>query len=113
MSNKKYPQTTIEDSVIDAAIEKHGKSNVKVLSIPKNEEETELVDVLAIVPTRQIVGEFEKYADRQPNKAKEILVKSCILTEKDLILADDGMFNGAVNGLAELIPLRKATVKNL
>jgi len=51
--------------------------------------------------------------DKNPNKAKEILIKSCVLSHKDEILADDDKFMAAFNALAEVLPIQRTTIKNL
>jgi hypothetical protein len=53
-----------------------------------------------------------KYADVNPKKAQEILVKQCLLTDKEQVMADDALFMTLVSQIAELIPIREARVKN-
>jgi hypothetical protein len=108
---KELPQG-ITQTMIDEAKLKHGTTNVKFIDLPVDEEATSYKTVLAVVPTRTVVGQYRRYADTDPKKADEILVKACILSHKDEVLADDGLFYGALTGVAELIPVRKAIVKN-
>jgi hypothetical protein len=35
------------------------------------------------------------------------------MSHKEEVMADDGLFYGALSGIAELIPVRKAIIKNL
>lgn len=109
----KKDTTTIPEELIKQARSMYGEDQVKVLALPKDDYGREFLDVLVRVPSRTAVGEYEKYADRNPLKAKQILIEFCMLRGKQEVLADDGLFNSAVNGLAELIPIRKAIVKNL
>lgn len=103
----------ITQEMVDQAKAKHGEGKVKCISLPKDDDNNEFLNVLAIVPSRSIVGQYRRYADTDPKKADEILVKNCLLSHKDEVLADDGLFFGAVTGLAELIPVRQGIVKNL
>lgn len=102
----------ITQAMIDEAKVKHGASNVKMIDLPLDDESTSFKTVLAIVPTRTVVGQYRRFADTEPKKADEILVKACLLSHKDEVLADDGLFYGALSGIAELIPVRKGIVKN-
>ena len=102
----------ITQAMIDDAKAKHGADKVKFIDLPLDDDNTAYKTVLAIVPTRTVVGQYRRYADSEPKKADEILVKACLLSHKDEVLADDGLFFGALTGVAELIPVRKGIVKN-
>ncbi|MDL2314767.1 hypothetical protein LJC16_00730 [Bacteroidales bacterium OttesenSCG-928-C19] len=102
----------ITQAMIDAAKVKYGNDKVKFIDIPTNDEGTDYKTVLATVPSRNIVGQYRRFADTDPKRADEILVKNCLLSHKEEVLADDGLFYGAMGGIAELIPVRKAIVKN-
>ncbi|MEA4916546.1 hypothetical protein [Proteiniphilum sp.] len=102
----------ITAEMIMNAKNKYGENNVKYLDLPLNDESTDFKTVLAAVPTRNVMGQYRRYADTDPKKADEILVKNCLLSHKDEVLADDGLFYGALTGIGELIPIRKAIVKN-
>lgn len=112
MQKEKELPEGITQAMIDDAKAKHGADNVKFVAIFKeNSDEVERT-VLAVVPSRNIIGQYRRYADTDPKKADEILVKNCLLSHKDEVLADDGLFFGALSGIAELIPVRKAVIKN-
>ena len=102
----------ITQTMIDEAKAKHGRDKVRIIELPLDDEATAYKAILAVVPTRTVVGQYRRYADTDPKKADEILVKACVLSSKDEVLADDGLFYGALTGVAELIPVRKAIVKN-
>ena len=103
----------ITQAMIDQAIEKHGEKNVRLIEIMNEDGNAVELTVLAIVPTRTVLGQYRKFADNEPKRADEILVKACLLSHKDEIMADDGLFTAALTGIADLIPVRKAIVKNL
>lgn len=108
--NQELP-TGITAEMIAEAKKKHGEGKVKFIDII-NDESGETKTVLAAVPSRTVVGQYQRYEANDPKKAQEILVKACLLSHKDEILADDGLFYGALSGIAELIPVRRAVVKN-
>ncbi len=109
---KNIPEGCTE-AMIKAWWAKYGKDNVKPADLPKGDTEADgFLSIVVRIPTRRIKGQFEKFIDRDPAKAKEILVKACVLTHKDEVLADDGLFEGAVDAIVELIPVRKAIIKN-
>lgn len=111
MKEKELP-AGITAEMIAGAKTKYGENNVKYLELPLNDEGTEHKTVLACVPSRAVLGQYRRFADTDPKKADEILVKNCLLSHKDEVLADDGLFYGALTGIADLIPARKAIVKN-
>ena len=111
MEKKELPEGITAEMIANAKV-KYGEDKVKYLELPLNDESTEFKTVLAAVPSRAIMGQYRRYADTDPKKADEILVKNCLLSHKDEILADDGLFYGALTGIADLIPVRKAIVKN-
>ncbi|MDR1459154.1 MAG: hypothetical protein LBI60_02960 [Bacteroidales bacterium] len=102
----------VSKEMIEQAKLKYGQDKVKFLELPKDDEGTEFLTVLATVPTRTVIGQFTRFMESDPKKAQEILVKYCLLSHKDVVLADDGLFYGAVSTLADLIPIRKGIVKN-
>lgn len=109
--NTKLPPGITQEMVKEAK-EKYGNENVKIADLPKDEEATDYLSVLMRRPTRKAIGEFEKWADSQPDKAKAVLVKYSLLSHKDEVMADDGLFLGAFNAAVELMPVRKAIIKN-
>ncbi|AZA90921.1 Uncharacterised protein [Chryseobacterium nakagawai] len=89
----------------DALKKEHG-DKLKSLILPMNDESTEEIEVLALVPSRSVVGQSMKFMSTDPKKGQEILVKNCILTSKEEVLGDDGLFYAAAGLLTELIPIR-------
>lgn len=107
----KLPEGVTEE-VMNAWKEKYGSDKVKVAALPKDDDGNEFLDVVVTVPSRKVVGEFEKWLDRDPNKAKEILINSCLLTSKEQVKSDDGLFYAAFDAVTQLLPVRKAIIKN-
>lgn len=88
-------------------------NKVKLASLPRDEEGTAYLDVVVKVPDSNVMNEFEKWMDKNPKKAKEIMVNGCLLTCKDEVKGDEGLFLGAYDAICNLIPIRKAILKNL
>jgi hypothetical protein len=88
-------------------------NKVKLASLPLDDDGKEYLDVIVKAPDRNAMNEFEKWIDKNPGKAKEILVNACLLTRKDEVKASDDLFAGAFDAIANLIPIRKAIIKNL
>lgn len=109
---QKLPDGVTED-MINAWKNRYGQDKIKLGEIPMDEERTQFLAVIGRVPCRKSMGEFEKWMDKDPNKSKEILINSCLLTEKEKVKAEDFLFFGAFDFLSQLIPVGKATVKNL
>jgi hypothetical protein len=103
----------ITDAMVADAKAKHGSDKVRLIDIPIDEDASGYKTVLAVVPSRTVVGQYRRWAETDPKKADEIIVKACLMSHKDEVLADDGLFYGALSGIAELIPVRKAIVKNV
>lgn len=84
----------------------HG-DKLRSLILPMNDESTEEIEVLCVVPSRSVVGQSMKFMQSDPKKGQEILVKNCLLTDKETVLNDDGLFYAAAGLLTELIPIRQ------
>lgn len=109
-SNTELPEGITAETVAEAK-KKYGEDKVKFVDlIDDNTGETKTV--LVCVPSRTVIGQYKRYEPNDPKKAEEILVKACLLSHKDEVLADDGLFYGALSGVAELIPVRRSVVKN-
>ncbi len=102
----------ITPEMIADAKAKHGEDKVKIAELPLDDAGTHILEVLVKVPDRRTIGEFEKWADKNPDKSKEILLNACLLSFLDQIKSDDTLFFTAVNAIADLIPIRKAVIKN-
>ncbi|OWP83883.1 hypothetical protein BWK59_08175 [Flavobacterium davisii] len=103
--NKETIQKVASETISSLKIE-HGQ-DLRKLTLPANEDETEFIEVMAVVPKRKIIGQYQKYERIDPLKAQEIVVKNCVLTDKEKVLADDGLFYSAFTALTELMPIRQ------
>lgn len=103
----------ITQEMIDAAKLKHKESAIKLAELPKDDDRNEYLTVLVRRPDRSVLSEYSKWVDKNPGKADEILVNSCLLSHKDIVKADDGLFTGCVDAISQLISIRKANIKNI
>jgi len=108
----KLPEGVTEEHV-KAWKERYGEDKVKYVELPKDDDGDEYFGCIVRVPARKELSEFEKWVDKNPDKAKEVMINACVLTGKEIIKADDGLFLGAFDALAKLIPVRISIVKNL
>ena len=92
--------------------ERYGEKKVQIATLPLDDEGEKFMDVIVRVPDRKTIGEFEKWIDKNPNKAKEVLINACVLSGKEAVKADDDAFFAAFDAVASLIPVRKAILKN-
>lgn len=105
------PQGITQEMITDFK-ERYGEDKIKIAELPMDDNGDSYKSVVAKVPSRKEVGEFEKWVDKNPDKAKEILINSCILTSKEEVKANDGLFLAAFDAIVSLIPIRKAILKN-
>ena len=80
---------------------------LRSLHLPTDDENENFMEVLAIVPDRTTVGQFQKFINTDPKKAQEVLVKNTLKTSKEEVAADDALFYAAFSLIAELIPVRQ------
>lgn len=114
MKNTKELPAGITQEMIDAAKAKYPKEgHVKIAELPKDDDGNEYLAVLVRKPDRQVISEFSKWADKNPGKADEILVNACLLSHKEEVKADDGLFGACVDAVAQMISVRKAVLKNI
>ena len=83
------------------------KGKLESLLLPMDDDGEQYLEVLGIVPDRNIVGQHQRFIGSDPCKAQEILVKHCLKTSKEQVLADDGLFYAAYGMFVELIPIRQ------
>jgi len=103
----------ISQEMINKAREKYGEEKVKMADLPKDDDRDNYLTVLVRRPDRQVMNEYSKWIDKSPGKADEVLLNSCLLSHKDTVKADDGLFMAAVDAIAQLIVIRKAIIKNI
>lgn len=88
-----------------------GAEMLRRIELPLDDNGNDFLEVIACVPDRRTMGQYMKYQNANPAKAQEILVKNCLLTDKDQVLGDDALFFTTVGALAELIPIRENKIK--
>lgn len=63
------------------------------------------LEVIVSIPDRTTLGEYMKYAQVNPKKAQEILVKNCLHTDLETVMASRHLFMGALTAIIELLPV--------
>lgn len=88
-----------------------GVEQLRRIELPLDDDGNKFLEVIACVPDRRTMGQYLKYQNVNPAKAQEILVKNCLLTDKDQVMADDALFLTCVSELAGLVPIREGKIK--
>jgi len=101
----------LDEKQKEAIKKNYPKAKLAILEIPVDDKENEFIEVAAQVPSRQVLSQYMKWIDQNPKKAQEILVRGCVLTDREIIEADDFMFNTTVSLLSELIPIGNGRIK--
>lgn len=99
MKEKELP-SGITEAMIAEAKQKYGEDKIRFVEVLTEDGSAVDITVLAVVPSRTVTGQYRRFADTDPKKADEVLVKACLLSHKDQVLADDGLFYGVLNGIA-------------
>lgn len=104
----------ITEDMIAQWKKEHGEKNI-LLATLCDENNEPCAKVVIRRPTRQAVNQWEKFINTDPGKAKEILVRACLLRDQDkeAVIADDDLFYPAYRAVESLIPLRKAIIETL
>lgn len=102
----------ITDEQKKAIKKNYPDDKLKILELPMDDMNTDFMQVVCRIPSRNVMGQYMKYSDINPIKAQNILIKACLITDKELVLADDALATTAVSLLAELLPIREGRIKN-
>ncbi|MCC9072455.1 hypothetical protein LNQ49_12765 [Flavobacterium sp. F-65] len=104
----KTEKKTVSQETIDKV---GGADKLRRVDLPLDDDGNEILEVVVCVPDRRTMGQYLKYQNVNPAKAQDILVKNCLLTDKETVLADDALFLTCVSALAEMIPIRENKIK--
>jgi hypothetical protein len=91
--------------VSQEVIEKVGGVEFLQRAYLKDEVQKIELEVIVSVPDRTTLGEYMKYAQVNPKKAQEILVKNCLHTDLEAVMASRYLFMGAFMAIVELLPI--------
>lgn len=91
--------------VSQEVIEKVGGVEYLQRAILKDEVKGIELEVIVSIPDRTVLGEYMKYSQVNPKKAQEILVKNCLHTDLEQVMASRHLFMGAVAAIAEIMPI--------
>lgn len=103
----------VTKEMLDGWKERYGQNKVKLVTLFHDEERAQSMEVVARVPDRRTLADINKWLDKDPSKAMDIAVKACLLTQKELVVADDDWYQSACTAIVRMIPSREAEIKNL
>lgn len=109
MKDTKLPEGITQEMINAAKAKGH---DVKLAEVPVDDYGATRT-FLVCVPSRTVLGQFRRWMDTDPKKADDILVKNCLLSHKDEVLANDELFTGVMATLSDLIVVRKGIIKNV
>lgn len=95
----------VKKEVSQEVIEKVGGIEYLSRAFLKDEVKKIDLEVIVSVPDRTTLGEYMKYAQVNPKKAQEILVKNCVHTDLETVLESRHLFMGAFSAIVELLPI--------
>lgn len=95
------------------ALKKNYGDLIHILEAETNKKgDTKLVIVKSPENDRKVCGQFERFIDTNPDKAREILVVNCVLHDEKWVLENNFAFRSVSRALVEMIPMAKAALKN-
>ena len=95
-----------KELIASKKVENPGCKIAKVV-LKAEDEKSVALEILVRSPNRQVISEAEKWEATNPGKAKEIYVKSCVLTDVEKVVADDNLFYQAHFAITDLLPFQK------
>ena len=111
MEEVKNTNTEVTPEMIATWKQKYGENNIKLIELYKADAEDPLI-CYARVPDRLITSQYWTWIDKNMKKAGEVIIKNCLLTNKEVVLADDEYFNTAALNLSGLIQVGRVVIKN-
>ena len=95
-----------KELIASKKVENPGCKIAKVV-LKAEDEKSVALEILVRSPNRRVISEAEKWEATNPGKAKEIYVKSCVLTDVEKVVADDNLFYQAYFAITDLLPFQK------
>lgn len=77
MSNTIY----VSEEVKEQYKKEHG-AKLRSLLLPKDDFDNEIIEVLAVVPSRNVVGQYLKFVNADPKKAQLEITKKRLKTQE-------------------------------
>ncbi len=107
----KLPEGVTQE-MVDVWKKQNGEDKVKVAFLPLDDDNKEFHGVVLKVPGRRAMSMYEKFENKDPDKAKSLLINECCLYGKERVNSNDELFFTCFGAIAELMPIRKAVIKN-
>lgn len=104
----------ITPEMIDDAKQKYGKERVFLAELFASENPNEiLLSILILKPSAMVRDQFLKFVDTNMSKAEDILLKACVASSKEAVMADEVLRSAAIHAITNIIPSGRASVKNV
>ena len=99
------------DEALQAIADKHKIKDVYRISVPMNDEGTDIEEAFFKKPNRKVLGAAMSSFQRDPIKAMEVLLNSTFIEGDKRVLEDDEAFIAAAQAAQQMINVRAATIK--
>lgn len=80
---------------------------LRSILVPKDDYGLEEIEVMVVVPSRSTSSQAMKFGQHDPGKGWDILIKNCLLTNKEEVINDDALFMTVASAITELLPVRQ------
>lgn len=99
----------VTQDMVNAWKAQYGKVKLKTVY----PEESEPYSTVTTVPDRKVVGEYFKWIDKDINRANMVLIRNCVLHDKENIIKTDELFYLVAKAITEDLPIGRTDTKNL
>lgn len=101
----------VTPEMIEQWKQQYGNNKVKLKTVFVDDETPYMT--VTKVPGRDVVAEYFKWMDKDLLRANSVLIKNCVLHDKENILKDDALFFGVAKAITEDLPIARTETKNL
>lgn len=93
--------------------EEYGDKRVRVFELPPDEDGEGEFGGVIVVPDRTVYGQFEKFIDKDPDRARKLLIQNCLFPtdKREAVLGDMNLFLPVSTTIIETLPLRKGNFR--
>lgn len=92
--------------------ETYGSEGVHMAILP-TEEENVKIKIVFITPDRRTMDMWEKFSDKDPGKASDILIKNLVKHGKEKLAHDDMAYRACLNEIYKKVPIGEGETINL
>jgi hypothetical protein len=99
----------VTPEMIESWKAQYGK--VKLKTVYPEDKEPYLT--ITKVPDRKVISEYFKWIDKDFERANNVLVRNCVLHNKEEIMKDDELFFLVGKSITDDLPIGRTVTKNL